>query len=211
MVRQRLRDVRARPPRTPRSISSIFLKLADRSKERVSVGDVEFALRGRSFGPFIIAFSLPNLLPFPPGTSTILGLPLLVIAWQMATGRSEVWLPPFLRGYSVSKERYRRMLARAWQGLRRTERMMRARQWPFTPGAGDGRIGIGLLVMAMQVVLPVPFANWLPALSCFCIGVALTARDGIWLGAGVAIGVFATAVFTSVLALTVAAFIAIGG
>lgn len=210
MARPEPRKIRAHPPRTPRLISAIFLQLARRGRETVSIGDVEHALRGRSFGPFVIAFSLPNLLPFPPGTSTVLGLPLLFVSWQMAIGRSEVWLPAFLRRRSISHRRFRALLARAWPNLRRSERMMRARQWPFAPGAGDGRIGVGLLFMAVQVVLPVPFANWLPALACFCVGVALTARDGMWLGAGLAIGVVATFIFGGVLLLTVAALLAVG-
>ena len=73
--------------------------------------------------------------------------------------------------------------------------MMRARQWPFAPGRGDGRIGVGLLVLSLLIVVPVPFANWLPSLASFCIGVALTARDGWWLAAGLAIGIVSIAVF----------------
>ena len=210
MVRQTSRRAK-RIRRTPRSITTVFLDIARTKKPRISIGDVEHALRGRSFGPFVIAFSLPNLLPFPPGTSTLLGLPLLIIAWQMAIGRTEVWLPPFLRRQSISRGRYRNMLARAWTNLRRTERMMRPRQWPFAPGAGDGRIGVGLLVLAMLVVIPVPFANWLPALACFCVGVALTARDGLWLTGGLVVGVIALVIFAVVLVLTGAAVMAIGG
>ena len=188
-----------------RTLSAVFVSLANGGLQRISIADVDEALRGRSFGPFVIAFSVPNLLPFPPGTSTILGLPLLFIGWQMATGATEVWMPGVLRRRSISRGRYRRLLARALPWLRRTEAMMRPRRWPFASGHGGRTLGLALLVLAMLVVVPVPFANWLPAAACFCVGVGLTARDGYWLATGIAIGTVALAVFASLVLLAVLA------
>ena len=184
----------------PRRLSAVLLDLSNEDRERVSIGDVDHALRGRSFGPFLIAFSLPNLLPFPPGTSTILGLPLLLIAWQLALGRTEVWLAGFLKRRSISHARYRRLLARALPRLRQTERMMQPRRWPWSSGNGQRTIGLFVLLMAVLTVIPVPFANWLPAASCFCMGVALTGRDGVWLAIGAGIGVAALSLFVVILA-----------
>ena len=189
-----------------RTLSSVFVSLANGGHERISIGDVDEALRGRSFGPFVVAFAIPNLLPFPPGTSTILGLPLLFVAWQLATGRNEVWMPGVLRRRSISRGRYRRLLARGLPWLRRTEAMMRPRRWPFAPGHGGRTLGLALLVLAMLVVVPVPFANWLPAAACFCVGVALTARDGLWLGAGAVLGVVSFAIFVGIVLI---AFLAV--
>ena len=192
--------------RGPRKLSAVLLDLANEKMERVSIGDVDRALRGRSFGPFLVAFALPNLLPFPPGASTILGLPLLIIAWQLALGYTEVWLPRFLKRRSISHGRYRRLLARALPRLRQTERMMQPRKWPWSPGHGQRTIGLFVLLMAVLTVIPVPFANWLPAAACFCAGVALTGRDGIWLSISVGIGIVAFTVFA---AIVVAAALAV--
>ena len=76
---------------------------------------------------------------------------------------------------------------------------MRPRHWPFMPDTGLRRIGLMALIVAALVVVPVPFANWLPAASCFCIGVALTGRDGIWLAFATGIGVVAFAVFFAII------------
>lgn len=189
-----------------RTLSAVFVSLANGGPERISIADLDEALRGRSFGPFVIAFSIPNLLPFPPGTSTILGLPLVFIAWQMVRGQTEVWMPAMLRRRSVSRGRYRRLLARGLPWLRRTEAMMRPRRWPFASGGGGTRLGLMLLLFATLVIVPVPFANWLPAAACFCMGVALTARDGLWLGASIAIGTVAFVIFVGIV---LAAFIAV--
>ena len=198
-------EAKAGPGHKHRSLSAVLVEVANADRETISIGDVEHALRGRSFGPFIVAFSLPNLLPFPPGTSTILGLPLLFIAWQLAWGREEVWLAGFLRRRSISRARYRRMLARALPRLRAVERMMRPRRWPFATGSGGRTIGLLALLMATLTVLPLPFANWLPAASALCLGIALTARDGVWLAVGIGIGCVAVAVFLGLALLTSAA------
>ena len=183
----------------------MFVALANGRLDRISIGDVDESLRGRSFGPLLMAFAVPNLLPFPPGSSTILGLPLLFVAFQLAIGRTEVWMPGVLRRRSVSRERYRRLLARGLPWLRWTERMMRPRRWPFTPGRGDKTIGLLALLLAVMVVIPVPFANWTPALACFCVGVGLTARDGYWLGASVLAGIVSFALFAGIVLFTLLA------
>lgn len=196
-------DGSARQP--ARSFSAVLLSVANENRERVSIGDIEAALRGRSFGPFLVVFALPNLLPLPPGTSTLLGLPLLAIGWQLTLKRREVWLGRFLRRRSMSHGRYRRLLARALPRLRMVERAMQPRQWPFAPGGGQRVIGLFVLLMAILTVIPLPFANWLPAAACLCTGVALTARDGVWLGIGVGVGAVALAVFFVIAFVTTAA------
>ena len=190
------------PPKPHRMLSAVLAGLANEQRERVSIGDVERALKGRSFGPFLVAFALPNLLPFPPGTSMVLGLPLLLIAWQLAIGRSEVWLAGFVRRRSISRLRYRTMLARALPRLRGIERMMRPRHWPFEPGQGQRLIGVFVLLMAVMTIFPLPFANWLPAAACLCVGVALTGRDGVWLAIGMGVGFVALCVFIGLAILT---------
>ena len=40
----------------------------------------------RAFGAVLFVFSVPNLLPLPPGSSTILGLPLVIMAPQLMLG-----------------------------------------------------------------------------------------------------------------------------
>lgn len=188
--------------RPHRVLTDVFVALGRGPRKRVSVGDIDESLRGRSFGPLLMAFAVPNLLPFPFGTSTILGLPLLFVAWQLAIGRTEIWMPKVLSRQSVSRARYRRLLARAMPWLRWTERMMRPRRWPFPPDRGDQVVGLIAIILAVLVVLPVPFANWLPAVACFCVGVGLTARDGYWLGAGVLLGAISLAVFVAIVLLT---------
>ena len=47
--------------------------------ERVTLGELVALLGNRSFGLLLLLFALPNLVPLPPGSSTVFGLPLLLL------------------------------------------------------------------------------------------------------------------------------------
>src|SRR5690606_40005473 len=70
--------------------------------------------------------------------------------------------------------------------LERLEKFVRPRYWPFPSARTAERlIGLTALVLATLVTLPIPFGNWFPALACALLGLALSERDGLLLGAGV--------------------------
>lgn len=54
--------------------------------------------------------------------------------------------------------------------------------------AAERTVGVGCLIMSVFVLLPIPFANALPALSVIMLAFSLGERDGLWLLGGVLIG-----------------------
>ena len=76
---------------------------ADNRRERVSITDLMRAMEARAVAALILFFSLPNALPAIPGTSAVLGLPLIYLSTQMMMGR-DPWLPQFIAGRSMSRE-----------------------------------------------------------------------------------------------------------
>lgn len=69
------------------ALSVILLKLStDLLRERISVGDLLRAMGDRAIGALMFIFAFPNVLPTPPGTSTILGAPLIFLAAQLMLG-----------------------------------------------------------------------------------------------------------------------------
>src|SRR5262249_13731906 len=79
--------------RRPRRLSEVFSELAARSDGPVSVGAIRDALGDRSFAALLVFFAFPNILPLPPGATTFLGLPLVLVSAQMIYGRGDAWLP----------------------------------------------------------------------------------------------------------------------
>ena len=186
------------PFRQTRRLSQVLGELAEQANGPISIDVLRLALGDRSFAALLVVFAAINLLPWPPGSTLVLGVPLILVSAQMILGRPSIWLPRFVLDKSVSAHKFRAITAVWIPRLVRLERLVKPRYWPLYPGYDDRLIGILALIEALAVTLPVPFGNWFPALSIVLLGLALSERDGILLAAGVAIGGFALAVLAFV-------------
>jgi hypothetical protein len=195
----------ARRRRKPRRLSEVLTELSGEASGPVSIGMIRDALGDRSFAALLLFFAIINLIPLPPGTSALLGLPLLIVAAQMVYGSKRVWLPRVLTQRTVSAETFRSIMDRIIPRLVSIERMIRPRYWPFWRRRGDRVVGIIALIMAITVTLPIPLGNWLPAFSTALLGLALSERDGILFALGSAVGLVAMALVASVMGAVIAA------
>jgi hypothetical protein len=57
----------------------------------------------------LFVFAVANVLPMPPGTSTILGAPLVFLAAQLAVGR-QPWLPAFIADRTMTRADFARLV-----------------------------------------------------------------------------------------------------
>ncbi|MBN7758624.1 exopolysaccharide biosynthesis protein [Nitratireductor aquimarinus] len=182
----------------PRRLSRIFRDLAKRAEDKVSIGEIRQALGDRSFATLFVFFACLNLLPFPPGSTVILGPPLVLIAIQMVMGNRTVWLPNFLLNKSIGADKFRHMSERFIPRLILVERLIKPRYWPFARDHADRVIGLIALVLSIAVTLPIPLGNWFPAFSCVLVGLALSERDGILLSIAITCGVLSLLVIAGV-------------
>lgn len=183
-----------RERRPGRRLSQLFTNLAEDAQERVTLGNIRDALGARSFAALLVLFAAFNLLPLPPGTSAVLGVPLLIISAQMMYGSKRVWLPGFVSEKSLSAEQFRAIMDRVIPRLKQLECYVKPRYWPFWRRRGDRVIGVVAFLLAVVVTLPIPLGNWLPAFSTALLGLALCERDGILLAIGSMVGVVALSV-----------------
>ena len=180
--------------RRGRRLSAIFAQLARDAKGSISIGDIRDTLGKRSFAPLLVLFAAFNMLPLPPGASAVLGLPLLIVAAQMAFGSNRAWLPSFITQRSLSAEQFRTVTDWVIPRLIRLEEVVRPRYWPFWRKRGDRVIGIIALILSVSITLPIPFGNWLPAFATALLGLALSERDGILFAVGSVVGMASLAV-----------------
>jgi len=173
----------------PRSLSQVFKDLSLTVTAPVSFTELEDAFTDRSFAALLTFFAILNLLPLPPGTGVVTGIPLVLVSVQMVMGRESVWLPVFMRDKTISPERFRQMSDKVVPWLQWLERFIRPRNWPFGRKQGDRWLGVFTTILGMSVVLPMPLSNWLPALATAIIGIALCERDGRLMLAGLILGV----------------------
>ncbi|WP_442583355.1 exopolysaccharide biosynthesis protein [Mesorhizobium sp. ASY16-5R] len=191
--------------RKPRRLSQVFARLASDAKDRVTIASILDALGDRSFAALLVIFAVFNLIPLPPPSSAILGLPLLVVAAQLTYGSKRAWLPKFIAEKSISAEQFRLIMDRVVPRLVRLERFIRPRYWPFWRKRGDRIVGIMSLVLAIIVTLPIPLGNWLPAFSVALLGLSLSERDGILFAVGSAVAAASLGVVALVFGTAVAA------
>lgn len=185
------------PP--PRSLATALRELAQSGNEMITIGEIELKLGDRSFATLMVFFAAINMIPAPFGASTILGIPLVLLCFQMVLGAKAPWLPKRIRDYSVRRSTLVRFEDRVIPWLERFEKIVKPRHWPFDRLLGERVIGGVGLFMAILLVAPIPFGNWLPAFGLFLTGLALTERDGVILAWSMALNLVATVVAFSVL------------
>ena len=178
----------------PRRLSTVFSELGCNADQAVTIGEIRDALADRGFAALLVLFAAFNLLPLPPGSTLVFGIPLMLVSAQMVAGHRTPWLPERVLRYSISAERFRSACGKLMPYLEWLERTVKPRHWPFARGKADRIVGVVTLVLGTVVFLPIPLGNWLPALSIALIGFALSERDGILLGAGVVVGILSFAV-----------------
>jgi hypothetical protein len=189
----------AEPPvqrHQPRPLSKVLSELAVQSRGKpVSVRCIRNALADRSFATFLVLTCLINLLPFPPGSTLVLGIPIIIVALQMVAGRSTVWLPERFLNLALSEKSFAKMTTTIVPRLRKLENWLRPRVWPFASNKQAERIiGVFALILGLFVFLPVPGSNWFPAFAGVICGLALSERDGKWLVVGVVLGIISCSV-----------------
>lgn len=184
------RESRRRKGKRQRRISAILRAFSNRkTASNPTIEELSLAFDTRAFGAFFILFGSLNLVPLPPGASTVFGLPLVLFTLQLAIGRHKVWLPERVRKISLKPETLASLMTRIGPFIRRAERLARHRLWPQPEGMLLSLVGWVCFLLAVIVTIPFPLTNMAPGVAIAIAGIAITARDGLWLIAAAVLGV----------------------
>lgn len=188
------------PPVPERTSAALRRFAGSWTAERISLGDIVAAVPQRAYGVLLIAFALPNLVPVSiPGMSTVLSVPILILAAQLAWGRGAPWLPRWLAGRSLAYRDFMAVLDRAVPILERIERFLKPRWSPLIGPHAARALGGVVLILGAILSLPIPLGNWLPAFAIVLMSLALTERDGAVAAVGLAVACVSMAVVALVL------------
>lgn len=168
-------------------ISTLLAEIARGNTPRVAVGEMLDLLRERGFALLILLLALPNAIPGPavPGLSTLTGVPLALLALQLALGRLEPRLPDWIRRKSVPRSAFQGLVMRARPWLHRLEAIVRPRMLHLTSRHGERLIGVWMVVAALFLCLPIPLGNLPMAVGLMILAIGLMERDGVALLIGV--------------------------
>lgn len=192
--------MKSQPPSPERRppVSALLRELAERWQEpRIRLGTLVEVLSDRAYGPLLLILALPNVVPGPPGVSTILGVPLVLTTAQLVLGRHRPWLPRLARDRSLKTQDFSAFIVKATPWLHRVERLLKPRLLWATRFAIERAVALLCLLLAVCIMLPIPFGNMLPALSISLTALGLFERDGLFIALGSALGLISLALVAS--------------
>lgn len=162
----------------PVRLSAILQNIAqDASRDRISLRDLLAIGRDRAFGALLFIFAVPNAIPTPPGTSAILGIPLLFLAAQLMVGYPHPWLPKIIADRSMRRQDFAALIAKLTPWIERSERLLKPR-WSIL-AMPERLIGFIALCLSVILFLPIPLGNMLPAVAICFFALGILERDGI--------------------------------
>lgn len=153
-----------------------------------------------SHATLLLVMSVPCMLPVP-GVGTALGLGLLALAVAIWRGSATAALPPRVAEFRLSQHWAQRVLLLLASAYAFAGRFARARAERFAALDKQSWFAILVALLAIVIVLPIPFGNVLPAISMTLIALGLVFRDGAIILSGLAVGAFAVLATVGVLVL----------
>ena len=174
-------------------LSAVLEDLVGRQRD-IALSELIEIFGARAFGAIILVFAVACALPLPPGSSTILGAPLVLLTPQIAFGRQSPWLPRRMRAHKVGAANLRHVCRRLIPWLRRIERVSRPRLGALFSSPGLQVMGVICTALSIVLILPIPLGNLLPAAAVAAFSLSFILRDGILALAGFALALASTAV-----------------
>jgi len=176
-----------------------LLQAANRDRSATSI-PVETLLRElgeRSFGWSVLLFALINLLPLPPGSTLITGIPLMLLAAQMTLGFHHVRLPGFIRRRHINRTGLRQGIIWLKPIMRRIEKIIHPRhEWVFRH---DRTVGALLFCIAFAIFVPVPLNSWFSAFTALITAIGMVERDGLVTLIGLGLGMLSVLLTAAVI------------
>lgn len=163
-----------------RPFSRVIQDIGLKDDPKLYLGELVNAFGERGFGALMLFFGLLSVaIGIIPGTTTVLGAPLLLMGLQLAIRQDQLWLPRWALRRSIERETYRHGVARVLPRLIKMERLSRPRLSIMTSELSEVLIGVATFLLAVILVLPLWGGNLIPALIISAFGFGLMQRDGL--------------------------------
>jgi hypothetical protein len=171
-----------------RPFSQVIEDIGAKDDPKLYLGELVNAFGERAFGAMLLFFGLLNVaVGALPGTTTVLGAPMLLMGVQLLTRRDQLWMPKWLLSRAIERATYRTAVGRLLKPLRWVERLAKPRIAVMTNELSEMLIGAACVVLSAILMLPIPGGNLAPSLLMALFGFGLLQRDGLmilaaWLG-----------------------------
>lgn len=182
------------PGATIQTTSSILKSLAASEKERLSLGEVVKAARSRAHGFGILLFALPETIPVPlPSASIVLAIPVILIAAHLAAFGEGPGLPKRLLRQTIPVSLIRKVSTYVGPVFEKMEHLSRPRLLVITKR--ERLLGVLCLLLGIVLAAPIPFGNLAPAIGIAVIAFGMLQHDGVLILIGIALALALGVVF----------------
>ncbi|HWL81602.1 exopolysaccharide biosynthesis protein [Roseomonas mucosa] len=165
-------------------------ELLGRMEEMAREGDVSVAsivevAGSRAHAVVLVILALPEALPLPvAGMSTLLGIPLMILATHLAAFGSKQGIPAGIARRKLPARLVRLVAGKAAPIMRWLEKLSRPR-W-LALARRERLLALVCLLLAFVVALPIPLGNLPPAACLLAIALGMVQRDGMLVAVGLA-------------------------
>ena len=168
-----------------RPFSTVLDDIGTKDDPKLYLGELINAFGERGFGALMVFFGLINAIASAiPGSTTVLGAPMLLICLQLVIRRDQLWMPRWALESSLPRASYRATIGKVRKPLKTIERLSRPRFSAMSNEVSEVLIGIATCVLTVIVMLPLLGGNIFPSLMIALFGFGLMQRDGLLIGAG---------------------------
>ncbi|AZL15769.1 exopolysaccharide biosynthesis protein [Rickettsiales endosymbiont of Stachyamoeba lipophora] len=167
----------------------------------ITIYNIKRALKKKGFAILLLIFALPMAvpLPYPPGFTSILSIPILLFAYQLLNQYPEPYLPHFICAKGFKRETLRHFIKKAGPVFFKIEKFLK----PRLEGVVDGKFKYvyfgAILINGIFIILPLMFANALPSLGIVLIALGMIKKDGLFIICGIIVSFISWLVAISVI------------
>jgi hypothetical protein len=160
-------------------VSAVFQRLHDEAPaEHFTLGWLMQRLQKRSFG---IIMLLLGVAAMAPGVSFVVGILLMIPAFEMILNRSTPAFPRRITTRQLPTRHLAAMVQRSVPVLRYLEKVIHPR-WHIAHHAIGRIVGIAIAMLSATLIfIPIPLSNVVPALVIAFIALAWIEEDGLFL------------------------------
>jgi hypothetical protein len=186
--------------------SSILKAIAENGTEKITIGDLRKEAGSRAHGFGLFVFALPETLPLPtPSLSTVLAVPLILISAHLIIFGEGSRIPGRKRRFAIRTSTFQNVVRYVSPVLKQIERLSKPRLETLVQR--ERMLGSICLLLSLVLALPIPLANFAPAVCLAAIAFGMLQRDGVIIAIGL-IGAAAVVFSLYLAADKIAAFLA---
>lgn len=192
-----------------RAFSQVLTDVGAQPDPQLTMDELVSTFGERGFGALLLMLGLISaVIGVIPGTTTLLGVPILIIGVQLLLRRDELWLPGWILKRDIPRAAFADAAAKVRLRLERVERFSKPRLGFMNTDLSEALIGLMCVIWAGVLMLPLIGFNLFPSLIVAAFGFGLMQKDGVmmlvgWFGSA-GMGIFTWLVWETVSRVLVA-------